>query len=89
MTSFTKDPDAVLDYRWDWTAWLADGEVISTSVVLAPAGITLDSDTNDTTSTTAWLSGGTNGTDYDVVNRISTNQGRTDDRTMRIHVMQR
>jgi hypothetical protein len=89
MTSFTKDPDAVLDYRWDWTAWLADGEAISTSVVLAPAGITLDSDTNDTTSTTAWLSGGTNGTDYDVVNRISTNQGRTDDRTMRIHVMQR
>ncbi len=89
MTSFTKDPDAVLDYRWDWTAWLADGEAISTSEVIAPSGITLDSDANDTTSATAWLSGGTNGTDYDVVNRISTNQGRMDDRTMRIHVMQR
>lgn len=47
-----KDPDADLDYKFDWRAltngalgatsdWLAAGETISTFVITAAAGITL------------------------------------------------
>lgn len=85
---FTKDPDAVLDYGFDWTSWL-DGDTISTSAWSADAGITVDSDSNNTTSTTVWLSGGTAGTTYEVTNQITTAAGRTDDRTIRIKVVER
>jgi len=88
-TTFTKDPDAVLDYTRSWADWLADGETISTSTWIAESGITVDSDTNDTTTATVWLSGGTAGEDYELTNRITTSASRTDDRTFRIQVRQR
>lgn len=84
-----KDPDAVLDWRWDWTDWLADGEAISSSLMTVSAGLVLDSSGFSPTSTTAWLSGGTAGSTYSVANRISTSQGRTDERTITIRVTSR
>lgn len=78
-----KDPDAVLDYQFDWTAWL-DGDTISSSSWVVPAGLTNDADVNTTATATVWLSGGTAGSAYDVVNRIVTAGGRTEDRTLRI-----
>jgi hypothetical protein len=91
-----KDPDAVLDYTIDWNAsaasggpWLVTGDTIKTSVWVVPAGITKVSDTKSTTVTTVWLSGGTAGETYDIVNRITTDGGRTDDRTIRIIVEER
>lgn len=83
---FTKDPDDVLDYSFDWSAWLATSETISTSDWTPSAGIVVDSETNTTTTTTVWLSGGTAGQPYTVTNRITTNQARTVDRTMTIRV---
>lgn len=82
---FQKDPDAVLDYRVDWTDWL-DGDTIATSTWIVPSGITQDSESNSTTTATIWLSDGTEGTTYGVVNRITTTGGRTDDRTIYIVV---
>lgn len=98
--SFTKDPDAVLDYVFDFAAltngrgtsnWLASGEIISTYTIDADAGITVDSDskTDTNTSVTVWLSGGTANSDYNVRCEIVTNSGRTDERTMRIAVRER
>jgi len=29
MSIFSKDPDAVLDYSFDWSAWLGGSETIS------------------------------------------------------------
>lgn len=84
MSTFTKDPDAVLDYRVDWSEWLAEGDTIVASEFLVPAGLTLDADLNDATSATCWLSGGVRGRTYQVVNRITTAGGRTDDRTLNI-----
>jgi hypothetical protein len=81
---FVKDPDAVLDYQWDWSDWLAESETISTATVTAPDGITLASTAKSANAVTAWLSGGTAGVDYEVTCRIVTNQSRTDDRTIRI-----
>lgn len=90
-----KDPSAVLDYKFDWKAftngsstdpeddWLESGETISSHSVTVASGITLDSSSlaNSNTVVVAWLSGGTAGTAYEVTCRITTNQGRTDERT--------
>lgn len=83
-----KDPDAVLDYGLDWTAWL-DGDTISTSTWTVPEGITKDSDTKDTTTTTIWLSGGTDGSSYELTNHIVTAAGREDDRSITITMRER
>ena len=97
---FQKDPNAVLDYKFDWKAstngngdtdWLASGETISSKTVTAGSGITKDSDAlSDTnTSVTVWLSGGTAGVDYEVACKIITSTGRTDERTIKIQVRER
>lgn len=82
---FLKDPEAVLDYQVDWSEWL-DGDTISNSDWTVPTGIERDSDDRDSTTATIWLSGGTAGEWYSVVNRIQTAGGRTDDRTIMIKV---
>lgn len=99
-TRFQKDPDAVLDYLFDFAAstngngasdWLDSGETISSRTVTADTGITVDSSviTNSSTSVRVWLSSGTAGTSYDVACKIVTSGGRTDERTITIDVMER
>ena len=89
--SKTKDPDAVLDYSVDWAAWLgADTIATSTWIVTGPdADLVVDSDSNSTTATTVWLSGGTVFRTYTVTNRITTAQARTDDRSVVISMVDR
>jgi hypothetical protein len=88
--TYTKDPDAVLDYSVDWTLWLA-GDLIATSQwILEPAAdLEAAVDTNTTTKATVWLRGGVAGTTYLATNRIVTLGGRTDDRTISIKVENR
>ena len=86
--NFLKDPEGVLDYQIDWSSWL-DEDAISSSSWTVPTGITEDSSTNDTTTATIWLSGGTLGEDYEITNRIVTAGGRTEDRTITIKVRAR
>lgn len=78
---FIKDPDEVLDYVRDWTEAL-EGDTIATSTWAVPTGITKVSDSHTTTAATIWLSGGTLGSDYAVVNRVTTTGGRTFDKTL-------
>jgi hypothetical protein len=87
--TYSMDVNAVLDFAWDWSNWLAPLETIVTSTVTASPGISVDSSTNSTSKVTVWLSGGTSGRIYTVTNLISTNQGRTDERTITIRVVQR
>ncbi|GGR51974.1 phage fiber-tail adaptor protein [Streptomyces roseolus] len=90
MRTWEKDPQAVLDWMFDWSNWLAAGESISgTPVVTVDSGLTKDSQSNTTTKVTCWLSGGTLGATYKVACRITTNQGRTDERTIAIRVTDR
>jgi len=89
MNSFYKDPDSILDYKFNWSSWLASGESISTYVITAASGITNTTSTSDTDSVTAWLSGGTAGSDYPVACLIETDSSRTDERTIKIHVRER
>jgi len=86
---YDKDPDAVLNYVFDWSDWLATGETISTSLMTVETGLTLDSDSNTTTTATATLSGGTAGESYAVANKITTSTGQTDERTITINCVER
>lgn len=81
-----KDPDEVKDYGVNWAARLDEGDTIATSDWIVPDGIIEDSATNTTTTTTIWLSGGTLGTTYSLVNRITTAGGRTLDQTCKLKV---
>lgn len=89
MSDFIKDPDALLDYACDWSAWLQDGESIADSEWLPADGITATTTTISGAVTTVWLSGGDDGSTYRVTNRITTSAGRIDDRTLTIRVRQR
>lgn len=95
MTSYTKDPEAVLDYAFDWTAWLADSETITDYQVAVPAdsGLTLGTSSYAPSLTggvvTCWLSGGTIGKSARVTCHIVTDAGREDDRSITIRVYER
>lgn len=88
-TRFRKDPEAVLDFQFDWTAWLADGETITDHTITVPSGITNDSSSVASGVVTVWLSGGTAQTDYRVECLITTSAGRTDERSMTVRVNER
>lgn len=86
---YTKDPDDVLDYSFDWAKWLAEGDSVSSSEWIADDGITVDRTEFSSSLTTVWLSGGIAGLHYGVTNRVTTDQGRTVDRTLIIHVTEK
>jgi hypothetical protein len=89
MNTVSKDPDEKKDYGFDWSAWLSSvppADTISSSAWVLPTGITQSTPapSNDTTTTTIWLSGGTAGASYTVVNRITTAAGRIAEAAFRI-----
>jgi hypothetical protein len=83
-----KDPDSVLDYQFDWSAWLG-GDTIASVTFSVNNGLTEDSSSNDDTSATIWLSGGESGQTYKVVCSITTSGGRHCNRTMIVPVQER
>ena len=97
MKTFSKDPDAVLDYLFDWKAstngngvsdWLESSETISDHTITADTGITVDSSelANSDSSVKVWLSGGTAGANYKIACKITTSNAREDERTIVIRV---
>jgi hypothetical protein len=103
--TFIKDPNAVLDYKFDWkpltngsgdSDWLDTAETITAKTItispsVAVTGLIADSSsiTDTSTSVTVWLSSGTDYTDYQVACKIVTNGLRTDERTITICVRNR
>lgn len=74
----TKNTAAVLDYERDWSTWLGE-DTISTSTWIVPGGITVNNESHTPTAATIWLSGGTEGRDYELINRVTTAGGRTEE----------
>lgn len=89
MKSFLKDPDAKLDFGFDWAGWLATGETVLTATWSVPAGLTNEGEANDGEQTIVWISGGTLDTEYIVKLSIVTSDGREDDRSLRIKITNR
>lgn len=87
-----KDLDAILDYTLDWSQfYLESTETISTSSwTVSPTGsLVIDSDSNDTTTTTVFVSAGTRGKIYRLTNKITTSKSRTEERTLTVRVEER
>lgn len=85
MTPYEQDPNATLDYPFDWSEWLASAgnDTIQSSQFIADSGITVESDAIlDESNTIVWLSGPVEGKRYGVTNRIDTVGGRTEDWTI-------
>lgn len=78
-----KDPDAVLDYQFDWSQYLQPGESIATSAFIVSGSDTLETfdESIDGGFTTFWARLGVAGETVRITNRITTNQNRTDDST--------
>jgi hypothetical protein len=88
MDSFVHDPDAVLDYAQPFT--LPTGDTISTATATVETGdVTIDLTSDTDSVVTAWVSGGTVNTDATIRFRITTAQGRTDDRAITLYVRER
>ncbi len=96
-TSYTHDPDSTLDYQWDWSDWLPDGDTITAATVTiintdaadeTPA--TVDSSSFTDTTVTAWISGGNTAfSPYTAVCHVSTLALREDDRSITLKVKER
>lgn len=85
-----KDPDARLDYAFDWSAWLEDAETIeSYTLAVASGDVALDGDAEAAGIITAWLIDGTDKTFAEVTCHIVTSLGREDDRTLGVNVAER
>ena len=91
--SIPKDPNAVLDYTFDWTDWLAaastPADTITAAEVIVDIGATVQTTVFDTQKVTAWVSGGTPGTTLALRCRVTTAGGRVEDRTVYLKVKER
>lgn len=91
MQLHVKDPGATLDYSINWgSGYLQSGETLSSSSWTAfPGELTLSGASNTASIATVSVAGGTAGQLYQLTNRITTSQGRTDERSLTLRVEQR
>lgn len=88
IASFSKDPTSVLDYSIDWSDFLGDDSISSSSWSL-DAGIGNAGSMFCRNLSTIFLSGGSNGVGYNARNTIVTAGSRTETRTIKINVVNR
>lgn len=87
MATYVKDPDALLDYKIDWSDYLAEvSDYIVSANASATAGIEIASSSKTSTAHIFYVSGGTVGLEYMITSRIWTNGGRRDDRSIIIAI---
>lgn len=83
--TYLKTPSDVLDYRVDWSTWLGTDTITSSSWSIPSPLVTVLSQYT-TTSTTVFLTGGSDGITYLVSNTINTTGGRTVTRSFQISI---
>lgn len=88
MATYKKDPAAVLDYSFDWSAYLTPlADTITSVTWVLTAGITKVSQSFSANSATAFVSGGVLGETETLTCRITTAGGRTDDRSIFLKIV--
>ncbi len=95
--TINKDPNAVLDYTFDWTDWLAlvSDTIASKDVAIVDAaatgGVVDSSSIVGGNKVVVWVSGGTPGKTIALRCRITTSNAtpRVDDRTVYLKVKER
>lgn len=83
----SKDPDAVLDYIFDWTPYLVNiSDVLDSVAYELSSGLTQTRAVNTETQAKSYVGGGVLGTTEFVTCRITTVGGRIDDRTIHLKI---
>jgi len=75
-------PEAILDYAFNWTEWLQQGETISTSTWVISPTLVLNNQQNVSGLTSVFVNGGDLNKVYYLTNTITTSTGRSDSRTI-------
>ena len=93
ITFPAKDPEEVLDYQLNWADQvngprLVAGELLTGSTWVLDQGSVVIGVTSFTAAgvTTVWLSGGTIGELVILANTVTTNQGRTYEKTCKLRI---
>lgn len=89
MSMFIHDPDAELDYTFDWAEWLGASETITSATITASTGLTVESTNTAPQAVTAWVSTNDTTGRRSLACRITTTAGRIDERTIQINVEER
>jgi hypothetical protein len=94
MTLLLKDPGAFLDYLIDWAPdYLTTGDLIADSIWSVtpdePGGVVIGGSDFDATTTTVKASGGVAGHLYHLINTVTLQSGRIDERSITLRVESR
>ena len=93
MAIFLKDPTARLDYAIDWQTVYLDGQtIVSSQWLVLPdvvGGITVNDAGTANGRTVVTLTGGLRGMRYQIVNRVTFSDGRSDERSLDVRVEDR
>lgn len=90
MATYKKDPNAVLDYTFDWSAWLLPlSDTIASVTWIVTSGLTTSLPSNTTTTATVFVSGGVVNSTEKLTCRITTASGRVDDRSVDLKITER
>lgn len=85
-----KDPEAVLDYVFDWSQYLSSvADTINEYDVRVTGSCAIDSKTESDGKVIAWVSGGTLNSVDSLTCSITTTGGRTDERTVYLKIKDR
>lgn len=87
MKTVQKDPDSLLDYLWNWVAWLGNDEIDSYEFTVDPS-MTLVSSINDNGIIRAWFSGGVANQAPIATCHIITLAGREEDKSIRFNMVE-
>lgn len=93
MTMVVKDPDARIDYEFEWAAAYPDGQAVIASlwscVPDEAGGVAVAAASHDLVKTVVTLSGGIVGHRYRVSNRVTMSDGQIDERSLTVRVEER
>lgn len=90
MPQIKKDPNAILDYPFDWSLWLNFvGDTIASVIWVLDASLTKVSSSFTGLTATIFVSGGVVGTTVMLTCRITTAGGRTEDRSILLKIVSR
>lgn len=93
MTLLLKDPNAVLDYAIDWGAEYLGGDLLAQSewsvIPDESDGVAVVGSDFDARLSTVKAAGGQPGKIYKLVNHVTLESGRTDDRSIVLRVEKR
>jgi hypothetical protein len=82
-----KSPDERLDYDFDFTRWLSEGDAIASATAEVEFGtIVTDGVEHSDTAAKVWVTGGTDGETAEIKVQVTTDQGRIKDECLKLRI---